>query len=161
MQLRTAIHHKASVSALLGVVTALACGRHDVVTPSTSAAASVDSTDTTPVATPVTHFTLTVTALGTASASDTAEATPVPGATLTLTRLTTVSGDTVTSDPDAGTIVADANGQAHFAALPTGYFYLLRAIPPAGSPYYASSFKFAPSPYSDLLTIKAWMPRAP
>ena len=159
MQLRTA--HKAALACLLGAATALACGRDIVVTPTSSLAKSGDSTDTTPVAQPVTHFNLTVIALGTGIAPDTAEATPVPRATLTLTRLATASGDTVTSDADAGAAIADASGHAYFAAVPTGYFYLLRSIPPAGSPYQASSFRFAPSPYSDALTIKAWMHRAP
>lgn len=161
MQIPAQTNRTRWVVALLGVTTAFACGDGPVVAPVPNSRAFVDSTDTTPVATPVTHLNLTVIALGTASTTDTSQATPVPGATLTLTRIATSRGDTVTSDTDGGSAIADANGYAHFTAVPTGYFYLLRAIPPAGSPYQASSFQFAPSPYSSALTVKVWMPRRP
>ncbi len=147
------------LAGLICVLTPLACSRDTLVTSTTRIEGSPDSTDTTPVATPVPHFNLTVTAVGTGPGSDTTEVTPVPGAMLTLTRIATTAGDTVTTDTDAGRAVADAAGQVVFVAVPTGYFYLLRSVPPSGSPYQASDFRFAPSPYSSLVTIMAWMHR--
>lgn len=153
------------VASLLCVLIPLGCASDTVVAPinglNRPGTSRSDSTNTTPVATPVTHFNLTVTAIGTGPGSDTAEVTPVRGATLTLTRVATAAGDTVTTDTDAGTATSDATGRTYFASIPTGYFYLLRSVPPAGSPYEASNFTFAPSPFSSSVTIKAWMHRAP
>ncbi len=79
---------------------------------------------------------------------------------MSLTRLKTDAGDTVTTNTNAGSAVTDANGEVHFSAVATGYFYLVEAVPAAGSPYEAASFTFGACACqeSPALSGEIWLP---
>jgi hypothetical protein len=157
-----------SFAALAAALPLLACGKDHVLAPATSTVATsvimfgaiVDSAAATQGAAAVAHFDLTVTAFGAHSASDTSGAIPMPGTTVALTRIKTAAGDTVTTDADVGTAVADTNGRVRFSAVATGYFYLLRATPPASSTYQPAGFMFGSCACqeSPALIGEIWMP---
>jgi len=132
-----------------------------VVSPASLPPGRTDSTDNRRVANPSAKFTLNVTALGTKSAKDTSEATPVSGASVSLTKVATANGDTVTTNTDAGSGTTDSAGRLTFLGVPTGYFYVLRATPPAASSYQAGRIRFAPAPTDTVVTTKVWMPQNP
>ncbi|MGH7581865.1 MAG: hypothetical protein ACREL5_01415 [Gemmatimonadales bacterium] len=79
---------------------------------------------------------------------------------MSLTRITTDRGDTVTVNADAGSATTDTDGRVRFSAVPTGFFYLVRAAPAAGSSYQAASFTFGSCgcQESPALSGEIWLP---
>lgn len=164
------VRRKAGRAVLSAGVFALgACGSDPVGVPpegsaQTGSGITTDSTDTTPRPAPVTAFDLTVTVLaggsGHGASVDTLGTTPVPGAVVTLTRVRTLQGDTVTTDVSAGVAVADAQGQVRFVQVPNGYFFVVRATPPAGHAFGPAALRFAPGLSEATVAVKLWLGRS-
>lgn len=116
----------------VAVVTATIDGKSAATTITVTQAPPPTSTPNQPQ--PAVEFNMNVTVVGQLAGTDTSKTERVPGATVSLIRTGGIGGDTLASPVDAGSAVADANGQAKFAKLPGG-FYTIRVTPPAGSVY--------------------------
>lgn len=128
---------------------------------------SVPRPDTLPPPAPVARFTLTAIAFGpgtpTAGTRDTVVSVRLAGARAELLRYertaSTAPADSLGTPTLVGTATTDAQGEARFADLASG-FYRLRMTPPAGSGLAAAFTDFGPPRIADY-RIGLFLPRQP